>query len=88
MGKCTVCRKADELYTPWERFRRFFFHLFNEDIQDLSGDQFTKGFGRGYEAGFKHAQDFEAKYQELYEKISAGSLTQAPINPQETSDGS
>lgn len=87
MSKCLTCRKEDAVYTPWERFRRFFFHMFSEDIQDLGGEQFTKGFGRGYEAGFQHARDFVLKYQQLYDKL-AGLSTPEVVPPTPGDDSS
>lgn len=58
MSKCTVCRKGDAKDTIWERMGRFLMHkLFPERIIDLSQDMYTKGFGCGYEVGFKHARE-------------------------------
>lgn len=54
--KCIICKKeADQLQTTWDKIRLFFFHFFHEDIIDLSSDQYTKGFGEGYAAGYKQA---------------------------------
>lgn len=87
MGKCTTCRKADETYTRWERFRRFFFYFFTEDIQDLAGDQFTKGFGRGYEAGWQHADEFKQKYLQLYDRhVGLQTVDVVPETPTRESD--
>lgn len=56
--KCSICKKeSKELQSTGDRIRLFFFHFFHEDIIDLSSDQFTKGFGEGYIAGYAKATE-------------------------------
>lgn len=58
MSKCTECRKAEALDTPWERITRWwFYHLFPKNIIDLSQEKYTQGIGDGYTLGFKHAKE-------------------------------
>lgn len=49
--RCIICKEENE-YTLWDKVRLFLFGFFKEDIQDLSEDKFTKGFGEGYAAGY------------------------------------
>lgn len=59
--KCATCRKlTDELDSPWDRIRLFFFHFFHNDIVDLSQDKFTQGFADGYKVGLLQGRE-EAK---------------------------
>lgn len=63
MAICTECRINETHYTRYERIRRWFFHLFSEDIQDLRDETYTRGFGEGYEKGFTHLKQAYAESQ-------------------------
>ncbi len=54
--RCALCKKEHPL-SLWDKIRLFFFSFFKEDIQDLSDDKFTKGFGEGYVMGYKRAKE-------------------------------
>lgn len=56
--RCSICRKEDKaFFTVWDHIRSFVFNLFVEDIQDFSEEKYSKGFGEGYEMGFKTAME-------------------------------
>ncbi len=50
-----------ELDTRWDRFRLFLFHLFKEDIIDLSQDKYTQGFSDGYVKGRQDMKESMSK---------------------------
>ncbi len=56
--RCTICKK-DRGMTRWDKIRLFFFGFFKEDIQDLSEDKYTKGFGEGYKEGYSMAMTYK-----------------------------
>ncbi len=60
MAKCETCRKADVLDSWWDKQRLKLFHLFHNDIIDLSQDKFTQGFSDGYAMGRKHEKAAQA----------------------------
>ncbi len=53
MAKCSDCREKEiELLTPFERFKDHIFHLFfSRDIQDLTQNKYSQGFGDGLQKG-------------------------------------
>lgn len=55
---CATCKKQKyETHTLWDRVRVFMFNFFNEDIQDVREDFYTKGYGDGYKAGMAQGLD-------------------------------
>lgn len=44
------------LDSRWDKLRNWMFRFFHQDIQDLSQEKFTQGFGDGYKKGYEHAQ--------------------------------
>jgi len=71
MSKCTLCRKAEALDTPWERFCRFLcVHIFAETVAEIRNEKFNEGFGRGYESGFGHSKrDTAADMMKMVAKV-------------------
>lgn len=59
--KCSTCRKAEVLDSPWDKVRMFFFHFFHNDIVDLSQDKYTQGFSDGYVKGREHEHESNQK---------------------------
>lgn len=58
--KCSNCRKAEAVDTRMDRIKRWlFYRLFPVQIQDLSSEKYTQGFGDGYTMGFKHVKQNE-----------------------------
>lgn len=56
MSRCIDCKKEiHEFHSVWDRFRLFLFHFFHNDILDVKEEQYTKGYGEGYSAGFAQA---------------------------------
>lgn len=62
---------------------QFLYEFFEAVINQTKTDYFTKGFGEGYEAGFKKTKEYEQKYREMYGQPSV--QTVGPENP--TADG-
>ncbi len=57
MARCIDCKKEmNEQNTLWDTFRLFLFRFFHNDILDLKEEQYTKGYGEGYHAGFEQAK--------------------------------
>lgn len=57
MSKCSQCRKYPVQDSLWDKFRLSLFHVFHNDIIDLSQDKFTQGFSDGYVMGRKHQKE-------------------------------
>lgn len=54
---CTSCHKLNtEPLTYWQRFRKWCFEWFVEDVKDLRDDRYTQGFGEGYKNGFEQGK--------------------------------
>lgn len=76
MSKCSQCRKIDaELDTWWDRIRLKAFHLFHNDIIDLSQDKYTQGFSDGYVKGREHQKETIEAYRDWFAESSK------PIDP-------
>lgn len=54
MSKCNQCKTQPVQDTLWDHIRLFIFHLFRNDIEEITSDMFTKGFGEGYKKGRDH----------------------------------
>lgn len=62
--RCTLCRKEKhEFHSIPYRIRLYILGFFQDDLQDAKDDSFTKGFGEGYEAGFKKVKEIINKTQ-------------------------
>ena len=56
--RCNSCKKErNGPLSHWERFKLWLAKLLHDDIQDITADAFTSGFGDGYKRGFEDAKE-------------------------------
>lgn len=70
MPKCQNCRNGEGTTTWWEQTRYWLmFRLFPQDVDNLSGEKYTRGFGVGYRQGFQACLNQEKSREEALQEI-------------------
>ena len=77
--KCTTCRKAEVLDSRWDKIRIRLFHIFHNDIVDLSQEKYTQGFSDGYVKGREHQREDSDKQIAAVLESRDPELTQFPL---------
>lgn len=73
MAKCSVCKKAEVVDTPFDKITEWLFrHIFPKHYEDLTEEKYTRGFGEGYVTGVKAERGAKEERDKLQAAFISG----------------